>query len=381
MNKIRAALLTLALPLILAAAPVKTPPKLAAQLKTAAKPAATAKTVPAHTPAPKDAAAKPVEAETAKTYPLQTLTFPGDVKMTEIVYSEPKGFRPLTLDLYVPGTKGFPRPGLIFIHGGGWNSGDSRHAGTFGDFPGLLATLAARGYVVASINYRLSGEAHFPAALEDVKTAIRWLRSHASDYNVDDTRIAIWGASAGGHLAALAGVTCGVASLEPPVDSKDKPPSDCVQAVIDWYGITDFETMAADLGISAPDKSEEGDFLGCEPALCPVDIARNASPLAYIEAMSPPFLIQHGADDATVSPKQSQKLYDALRAKDVPAELVIYPGVTHGFASTDNSSAGVPDPATNKLAVEKLEAFLDATFPKKPATSPYRPAKQKPLPY
>jgi acetyl esterase/lipase len=198
---------------------------------------------------------------------------------------------------------------------------------------------------------------------------------------VDGTRVAIWGASAGGHLAALAGVTCGVASLEPPADAKDKPPSDCVQAVIDWYGITDFETMATDLGASAPDKSEEGDFLGCEPALCPVGVARNASPLAYIEAMTPPFLIQHGADDTTVSPKQSQKLYDALRAKDVPAELVLYPGVAHGFGSTVNSSPGAPDPATNKLAVEKLEAFLDATFPKKPATSPYRPAKQKPLPY
>jgi acetyl esterase/lipase len=378
MNKIRAGLLMLALPLILAATPVKTPPKPAAQVKTVAKPAPAPK---ASVLNPASAAAKPAEADVAKTYPLQSLAFPGDVKMTEMVYSALKGFRPLTLDLYVPGAKGFPRPGLIFVHGGGWNSGDSRHAGTFGDFPGLLATLAARGYVVASINYRLSGEAHFPAALEDVKTAIRWLRSHAGDYNVDDTRIAIWGASAGGHLAALAGVTCGVASLEPPADAKDKPPSDCVQAVIDWYGVTDFETMAADLGASAPDKSEEGDFLGCEPALCPVGVARNASPLAYIEAMSPPFLIQHGAEDTTVSPKQSQKLYDALRAKDVPAELVIYPSVAHGFGSTVNSSPGAPDPATNKLAVEKLEAFLDAAFPKKPATSPYRPAKGKPLPY
>ena len=214
-----------------------------------------------------------------------------------------------------------------------------------------------------------------------MKNAIRWLRAHASDYNVDDTRIAIWGTSAGGHLAALTGVSCGVSSLEPPTDPKDKPPSDCVQAVIDWYGISDFETMAADLGASAPDKSEEGDLLGCEPALCPIGVAHNASPLAYIEAMSPPFLIQHGANDTIVSPKQSQKLYDALRAKDVPAELVIYPGVTHDFASTANSSPGAADPATNKEVVEKMEAFLDATFPKKPATSPYKPAKPKPLPY
>jgi dipeptidyl aminopeptidase/acylaminoacyl peptidase len=97
--------------------------------------------------------------------------------------------------------------------------------------------------------------------------------------------------------------------------------------------------------------------------------------------MSPPFLIQHGAEDTTVSPQQSQKLHDALRAKNVPAELVIYPGVKHGFGSTINSSPGAPDPATNKLAVEKLEAFLDAAFPKKPATSPYKPAGRQALPY
>jgi acetyl esterase/lipase len=394
MKIIRAGLLVLSLPGLLAAAPVKTPP-----------PAKTGplKTVPAKAPAksPASPAAKPVAARTRaltpkaapaakveetdlpKTYPLQSLSFPGGVVMTEMIYGNLSGFRPLTLDLYLPAGKGFPRPGLVFVHGGDWKGGDSRHAGTFGDFPGLLASLAARGYVVASVNYRLSSEARFPAALQDVKSAIRWLRSHASDYNLDETRVAIWGASAGGHLAALAGVSCGVSNLEPEVDPKDKgdpkdqPASDCVQAVIDWYGISDFETMAADLAKPAPDKSSEGDYLGCEPALCPIGVARNASPLAYIEAMSPPFLIQHGADDTTVSPKQSQRLYDALRAKDVPAELVIYPGVAHDFARIPVA----PDPATNKLAVEKLETFLDTAFPKKPATSPYRPAKQQALPY
>ena len=160
MNKIRAVSLMLALPLVLAAAPVKTPSKPAAKtapVKAPAKPAAAAKA-----PAAKTAVAATPESDVPKTYPMQTIVFPNGVKMTEMVYSELKGFRPLTLDLYLPEGKSFPRPGLIFVHGGGWNSGDSRHAGTFGDFPGLLASLAARGMVVASINNRLSGEAHFP---------------------------------------------------------------------------------------------------------------------------------------------------------------------------------------------------------------------------
>jgi dipeptidyl aminopeptidase/acylaminoacyl peptidase len=149
-----------------------------------------------------------------------------------------------------------------------------------------------------------------------------------------------------------------------------------VQAVIDWSGITDLETMAADLGQQPPDKSVEGDYLGCEPALCEIAVAHNASPLAYIETMSPPFLIQHGAADSHVSPKQSQKLYDALHARNVPAELVIYPGAGQDFTGAN----GAPDPAITKQSIEKLEAFLDATFPKKPADSPSKAPKRKASP-
>jgi acetyl esterase/lipase len=368
-----AGFLIVSLPLLLAAGPVK-PPASKAPARTAP-----AKSSPVKPP-PKVAATPQTEDfNIAKTYPPETVTFANGVVMNALVYSAPPGFRPLTADLYLPPGKTYPRPGLIFVHGGGWNSGDSRHAASFGDFPGLLASVAARGFVVASLNYRLSAEAQFPAALLDVKNGIRWLRAHAAEYNVDETRIAIWGDAEGGHLAAMAGVTCGVGSLEPPSSPDAKPPSDCVQAVIDWYGITDLEALFTDLGKTAPDKSEAGAFLGCEPALCPVGVARNAGPLTYVEAMSPPFLIQHGADDSVVSPKQSQKLYDALRAKDVPAELVVYPGVGHGFMPS--SGANPFDAATNRQAVEKLEAFLDATFPNRPVTTPYQPEKPKPLPY
>ncbi len=393
MKKIASAALVLLTPFLMAATKPQPAPPAKAAPAPAAK-AAPAKPAPVKAPVkpqasqqPKSVAAKksvpaPDDFNSAKAYPLQVLNFPGGVTMTEMVYSTPAGFRPLTLDLYLPPGKGFPVPALIFVHGGSWDHGDSRHGGTFGDFPALLASLAARGMVVASIDYRLSGEAKFPAALQDVKSAIRWIRANAGEYNVDDTRIALWGASAGGHLAALAGVTCGVANLEPPTDPKvSKPPSDCVQAVIDWYGVTDLETLYSDFGKPAPDKSAAGDFLGCEPALCPIGVTRNASPLTYIESMAPPFLIMHGAADTTVSPKQSQTLYDALRAKNVPAELVTYSGVAHDFAPAANTSPGAFDAAVNKQAVEKLEAFLDATFPKKPMTAPYKPVKPKPLPY
>ena len=363
----------LLLPLLLAAGPARHPAK--APRSAASKAAVKSK------PQAQSLTAKPDPGEAQKTYPLQSIAFPGGVSMHEMIYSRLTGFRPLTLDLYATAGKGPPRPGLIFIHGGDWNSGDARHAASFGDFPGLLAALAGRGVVVASINYRLSGEAHFPAALQDVKTAVRWLRSHAGDYDMDPTRIAVWGADAGGYLAALTGTSCGVAMFDPPSGEGDKPPSDCVQAVIDWYGIANFETMAADLGKTPPDKSPAGDFLGCEPTLCSIGMAHNASPLTYIETMSPPFLIQHGAQDDVVSPKQSQLLYDALRAKDVPAELVIYPGVGHGFALVANSSAGASDPATDRQVVEKLETFLDNIFPTKSASSPSPPSQSQSPPY
>lgn len=298
----------------------------------------------------------------------------------DLTYATLPGYRPLTLDLYAPG-RGGPLPLVVFVHGGGWNGGDARHAGTFEDFPATLAALAAEGYVVASVNYRLSEEARFPAALEDVKMAIRWLRGEAAERNIDATRVAVWGAAAGGQLAALAGVTCGMDRFEPPGQSASTP-SDCVEAVIDWYGVSDLESLAADSGSPTPSRSSfsaasstaEGDYLGCEPADCAPGFARLASPLAFISNLSPPFLIQHGAADTTVPPKQSQKLYDALKQKGVPAELMLYPGVGHDFTRDGN-----PDPAINRQALAKLSAFLAATFPPSALAANAAPAMRSDL--
>ena len=146
-----------------------------------------------------------------------------------------------------------------------------------------------------------------------------------------------------------------------------------MQAVIDWCGLIDLETIFTDFGKPPPDTSVEGAFLGCEPALCPATVAKNASPLTYISAMSPPFLIQQGDADTTVSVKQSQALYDALKAQGVPAELVIYPGVVHMLARPDQTGSLALDPVTDQKAIEKLESFLDTTFPKNAAPGAGKP--------
>ena len=307
----------------------------------------------------------------------QTVMFPGGVTVQrDLPYAAIEGFRPLTLDLYqIPSKpKDQPRPAIVFVHGGGWASGDARHLNGFDDFPATLAALAAKGYVVASANYRLSGEAHFPAAIQDVKSALRWLRGHAGDYNIDTTRVMAWGAEAGGQIAALVGTSCGVATLEPAADAKSKArlASDCVEGVIDWYGPADLAgwdagaAHAAEAG--APTRL--GGYLGCEPADCAAGLVRTASPLTYIGPMSPPFLIQHGSADTDVPPDQSQKLYDGLKAQSVPAEILIYPG-----AGQDLADGGAK-------AIADMEDFIARTFPPQPAATPSakpaRTAKPKP---
>jgi len=286
-----------------------------------------------------------------------TTAFPGGVSTQfDITYATPPGSAPLTLDIYRPQSKP-PLPIVVYIHGGGWKNGDSRHALSFTDLPRALAGLAAQGYVVASVNYRLSPQVHFPTALQDVKAAIRWLRRHAAAYGGDATRLAVWGASAGGQLAAMAGVSCGVMAFEPQNEGQQKPdydaPSDCAEAVIDWFGLVDLEN-STDSDIAA--------YLGCEPKTCAPAQMRQASPLAFISVSAPPFLIQHGAVDTDVLPSQAQMLSDALKKKGVPVDIALYPDVGHGFMRD-----GKPDAATVAKAMAKLSAFLAATFPPAPA--------------
>jgi acetyl esterase/lipase len=227
--------------------------------------------------------------------------------------------RPLRLDLYLPaGTPPFPV--VVWVHGGGWQSGDKRLTPTH---PALRQR--GRGYAVASVEYRLSGEAVFPAQIQDCKAALRWLRANSATYGLDPGRVAAWGSSAGGHLVALLGTSSGVPALADPAQGHASQP-DAVQAVVDWYGPTDFLQMP---GNHHATTSPESRLLGCDIDDCPDRVAL-ASPLAYVDPSDPPFLIQHGSQDGTVDPNQSALLHAALLAAGVPSTHVVIEGAGHG---------------------------------------------------
>lgn len=297
------------------------------------------------------------QAFTKDVFPELRINFPGGVVATpNLAYFTQSGFQPLKLDVYAPANRAEKHPLVIYVHGGGWVGGTSRNAGTFEDWPGTLAAIASRGYVVASINYRLAGEAKFPVPEQDVKAAIKWLRVNAERFGVDPARAVVWGGSAGGHLAGLAGTSCGAAALSPAAsDALPATVSDCVQGAILFYPITDVEVMNA--GSEGGDNQGIANMLGCKVAACPAGFAKSASPAAYIDANDPPVLLIHGDQDKTVPVGQSKLMYEALKAKGVKAELLIIPNVDHSFIGASREA----NLATNKMVIEKVNAFLDAT--------------------
>ena len=308
-------------------------------------------------------------------YPERRTSFSnGAIGLPDLVYAQPAGFRPLTLDVYLPpaGTRspagGFPL--VLHVHGGGWVGGHSRHAGAIADFPGVLATLAAKGYIVASLNYRLSGEAPFPAAEKDVKTAIRWLRARAERYRMDPARAVVWGGSAGGHLAGLAAVSCKAEALDPiaPVakgaidgEGRPAPPdplaplagiSDCVQGAVTWYGVFDFASIADQSRQTGSMGGAPRPFLGCRPeGDCGAQI-RVASPVTYVDRTDPPFLIIAGKSDRTVPYLQSVEMAERLKAAGVPADLILIPDVDHSFI-------GKTPEATRAATLQALSSTFD----------------------
>lgn len=234
------------------------------------------------------------------------------------------------LDLYEPATGDAPHPLVVIIHGGGWVTGDKRGDLPMAAIPGFLD----RGYAVASINYRLTSEAIFPAQLLDAKAAIRFLRANAGDFDLDPDRIAVVGESAGAHLALLLGTTADVARFDDPAFGNGGV-SSAVQAVVDFYGPADLATADTHrtLNPSCPSEPDPNiaSLLGAPPAAAG-DLAAAASPVSYLHPFQtlPPFFIAHGDADCIVPYQQSVELHEAIEAvAPGRSTLAIVPGSGH----------------------------------------------------
>ncbi len=248
------------------------------------------------------------------------------------------------LDIYLPDEGAGPFPVILSIHGGAFMIGDKADAQLLPFLEGLK-----RGYAVVAVNYRLSWEARFPALVHDAKAAVRWVRANAGRYHLDPARVAAWGASAGAYLASMLGVSAGIGELEDVSLGNREQPCD-VQAVVAWFGPTDFAKMDEQLAAwglaqpelqphSAPD-SPESLLLGA-PILEVPELVQKANPETYIRPGAPPFLLQHGTRDVLVPPLQSihlaEKLAEVLGRDRVTLELL--PGAGHAdpqFESPQN---------------------------------------------
>ncbi len=224
------------------------------------------------------------------------------------------------LDLYLPNNKTL-LPLIIWVHGGAFRAGNKDNA---------PLEFVQAGYAVASINYRLSQHALFPAQIEDVKKAVRWLRANATTYHLNPKRFAAWGGSAGGHLVAMLGTTGGMKIFETDAHAGV---SSQVQAVVDYYGPTDFLQMDAQslpdsLNHNAPD-SPESALIGGPIQQNKAQVAK-ANPITYVSDKTPPFLIVHGDKDKLVPYQQSLLLKSALDKAGVEASLYLVKDGGHG---------------------------------------------------
>jgi acetyl esterase/lipase len=251
-------------------------------------------------------------------------TLPAEIEIIKDVVYGTGGERPLKMHLLRPkNLPEKPMPVLVWIHGGRWLEGN-KDTGI-----NRLIPFVNRGYVGASIEYRLSQEAKFPAQIEDCKAAIRFLRANAKKFHLNSNHIGAWGESAGGHLAALLGTTGKVKELEG--DGGNLDYSSHVNAVCDWYGPTNFLKMREGKSIIDHDKpdSPESLLIG-GPIQETKERVSKADPIRYITKHAPPFLIMHGEKDSLVPINQSELLYDALKKSGIDVTYHFIPDAGHG---------------------------------------------------
>ncbi|HEY8721024.1 alpha/beta hydrolase [Pengzhenrongella sp.] len=300
-----------------------------------------------------------------------------------IVYAEVRGFRPLLMDVHVPFGATGPVPCVMWVHGGGWEVGDRRFTPPNWPVDLLFGSLVDAGLAVATVDYRLSGEARYPAPLHDLKAAVRFLRTHAEVLGIDAARLGVSGESAGGHLAAMIALTGDVPRLEGTValgnvgvgaageghvgvpgvpGDAGGGPSSAVQAAAILYGVTDFTAQVASLGLppgEIPD-APEARFLGATPEQAP-SVATAASPVTHATSSAPPMLLISGDRDSVVPLDQSERLRDALlRAGATDVVLEVIAGADHCFDGVD------PAPALATVVTFLATRLHTAQIPKAP---------------
>jgi acetyl esterase/lipase len=249
----------------------------------------------------------------------QAQAAPPSNQFKDLIYATVNG-KSLGLDLYLPPEVKNPAL-IVWVHGGAWRVGDKSQ------YPQVLV---GQGFALASLDFRQSTEARFPAAVHDIKAAIRYLRAVASDYGYRTERIAISGASSGGHLAAMVGLTNGNRELEGTVGDHLRQSSN-VQAIISYFGASNLTTILAQstpfgLNIRRPALDL---LLGAQPDQVP-ELARLASPVAHVSRTSPPLLLLHGEQDPQMPPAQSLELEGAYKKLDREVTLDIVYGAAHG---------------------------------------------------
>ena len=241
--------------------------------------------------------------------------------MKDIVYATVEG-KPLALDLYLPAAPQ-PPPLVVYVHGGAWTTGSKAQYPAF---------LVEHGFAVASLDFRSSTEARFPANVHDIKAGIRFLRAKAVQYGYRVDRIAIAGASSGGHLAALVGATNGNKELEG-AEGDHLKDSSAVQAVVSYFGASDLTTILAQstpagLEVRAPALQR---LLGASPDAVP-ELTRLASPVFHIDAQSPPIFLLHGDQDTQMPVNQALELQSVYESAGRPVEVLFLHGVGHDGA-------------------------------------------------
>jgi acetyl esterase/lipase len=242
------------------------------------------------------------------------------------------GEHPLLLDLHIPVNGAPPYPVVVWLFGGGWNRGDRRGR------PVVRLVddnLYQHGYAIAAIDYRLSGEAKFPAQLEDCKAAIRFLRKHAESFELDANQIGVWGFSAGAHLAALLGLTSSTKQFDV---GDNLEISSQVQAVCAFAVTSDFRQLNSENSYEDPNNpsSAVAQLFG-GPVEEKMELVIRANPVTYVSQYSPPFLIIHGEKDGVVPFEQSKMLHNALNKTGAESTLYIIPNGDHGMAGLDQT--------------------------------------------